>query len=76
MGRRLKSYVNALIDDNIDIVNSSNPIDEEALLILWMVRTITDAKSHNSYLKIISQSSKVEDYGTALFYLEELLKSG
>lgn len=76
MGRRLKSYLNALIADNIDYIKSQTSIDEEALLFLWMVHTITDAENHSAYLKIISLSSKVEDYGTALFYLEELLKTG
>ncbi|MEP3211329.1 MAG: alpha/beta hydrolase [Maribacter sp.] len=76
MGRRLKSYINALIADNIDMVKGASPIDEEALLFLWMVNTITDAKNYSPYLKIISLSAKVEDYGTALFYLEELLKIG
>jgi hypothetical protein len=76
MGRRLKGYVNALIADNIDIVNEAKPLDEEALLFLWMVSTITDSKEVSSFLKIISLSAKVEDYGTSLFYLEELLKTG
>jgi hypothetical protein len=76
MGRRLKSFVNALIADNIDFIKAQTSINEEALLFLWMVNTITDVKKYDSYLKIISLSSKVEDYGTALFYLEELLKAG
>lgn len=76
MGRRLKSYVNALIADVIDVVNNASPVDEEALLFLWMVNTITDTKNYSPYLKIISLSAKVEDYGTSLFYLEELLKNG
>lgn len=76
MGRRLKSYVNALVADNIDVVNAAETIDEEALLFLWMVNTITDVKNYAPYLKIIALSSKVGDYETALFYLEELLKAG
>jgi hypothetical protein len=76
MGRRLKGYLNALIADNIDIINAETPVDEEALNFLWMLNTITDAKSYQSYLNVISYSAKIEDYGTALFYLEELLKNG
>ncbi len=76
MGKRLKGYLNALIDDNIDVVKAADPIDEEALTFLWMVKTITDAKNATPYLKVISNSAKVEDYGTALFYLEELLRMG
>ena len=41
-----------------------------------MVKTITAPKVFDSYLKIISDSAKYEDFGTALFYLEELLKNG
>lgn len=76
MGRRLKLYLNALIADTIDVVNASSLVDEEALLFLWMIKTITDSQNYSPYLKIISLSAKVEDYGTALFYLEELLKNG
>lgn len=76
MSKRLKGFVNALVADNIDVVKAGVPIDEEALLLLWMLNTITDVKDYSSYLKIISLSAKVEDYGTSLFYLEELLKIG
>lgn len=76
MGRRLKGYLNALIADNIDALNTSATIDEEALTFLWMIHTITDPENHTPYLKVITSSSRVEDYGTALFYVEELLKNG
>jgi hypothetical protein len=76
MGKRLLGYVNALIEDNIDIVNSGNQVDQEVLSLLWMLKTITDPTDQSYYLKIISKSAKMEDYGTSLFYLEELLKKG
>ncbi|MEQ8219718.1 MAG: alpha/beta hydrolase [Arenibacter sp.] len=76
MGKRLLGYVNALIEDNIDIVNSGTQVDQEVLSLLWMLKTITDPTDHSYYLKIISNSAKMEDYGTSLFYLEELLKKG
>lgn len=76
MSKRLKGYVNALIADNVDLVKMDSPVDEEALNFLWMVNTVTDPTSYDPYLKIIAFNSKVEDYGTALFYLEELLKNG
>jgi hypothetical protein len=41
-----------------------------------MLKTITDPSDYSYYLKIISDSARYEDYGTALFYLEELLKNG
>ena len=76
MGVRLKSYLDALIDDNIDLIQSDTVVDEEALNFLWMLKTITTPEEYANYLKVISINAKVEDFGTALFYLEELLKIG
>ncbi len=76
MGARLKGYLNALIADNLDIINANIPVDEEAVTLLWMINTITDSSNALPYLKVISHSARVEDYGTALYYLEELLKIG
>lgn len=76
MGKRLKSYINALIEDNIDNVRFNENIDQEALIFLSMLKTISEPKDFDHYLTVISISSQNEDYGTALFYLEELLKKG
>ena len=76
MSSRLRGYINALISDNIDFVSADKNVDLEALNLLYMIKTITDPLEFTSFLKIISISSKMEDYGTALFYLEELLKNG
>ncbi|QBA64702.1 alpha/beta hydrolase [Muriicola soli] len=76
MGYRLLGFVNALVEDNIALEKAQDPLNEEALSYLWMVKTITAPKEFKNYLNIISDSSKYEDFGTALFYLEELLKNG
>jgi len=76
MGVRLLGFLNALVEDNINLELAQNPVNEEALSYLWMVKTITAPKEFDNYLKIISDSAKYEDFGTALFYLEELLKNG
>jgi len=76
MSSRLRGYINALISDNIDFVSADEEIDVEALNLLYMIKTITAPTEFEAYLKVISISSQMEDYGTALFYLEELLKSG
>ncbi len=76
MGARLEGYLNALIADNIDLIKLNSPLDEEALNFLWMLKTITSPDDFSYYLKVISLNAKVEDYGTALYYLEELLKRG
>ncbi|MEP2057022.1 MAG: alpha/beta hydrolase [Maribacter litoralis] len=76
MSSRLRGFINALVSDNIDFVSAQENVDFEALNLLYMMKTITSPKEFDAYLKVISISSKMEDYGTALFYLEELLKNG
>lgn len=50
--------------------------DIPAVVFLLMLRTIVNPTDYIAYLSVISYSSKVEDYGTALFYLEEAFKNG
>lgn len=76
MGIRLLAYLNALIEDNIDIEVAEDQVNDEILSFLWMIKTITEPDNFEYYLKIISDSAKYEDFGTSLFYLEELLKQG
>ncbi|MCJ7468092.1 MAG: alpha/beta hydrolase [Maribacter sp.] len=77
MGKRLHGYINALVEDNIDVIKlETAPLDLEALNFLYMLKTITAPNQYDAYLKVISNSSLMEDYGTALYYLEELLKKG
>ncbi|WP_394970572.1 alpha/beta hydrolase [uncultured Croceitalea sp.] len=76
MGKRLHAYLNALIEDNFEIVKAEKTIDDEALIFLSMLKTITEPKNYEYYLNVISLSSKYEDYGTARFYLEEAFKKG
>lgn len=72
MGKRLNGYVNALVEDNITLAEEE--ADKEGQLLLWMLKTITDPTDSGYYLKVIQESARIEDFGTALFYLEELLK--
>lgn len=76
MGKRLEGYINALVADNIDILKSGEPVDEEALNFLWMLNTVINPKEYTNYLNIISYNAKVNETSTALFYLEEVLKKG
>ncbi len=76
MGHRLKGFVNALAEDNIRIIASEEVVDEDALAFLYMLKTILEPENHEYYLKTISLSAKNDDFGTSLFYLEELLKKG
>lgn len=76
MGHRLKGFVNALAEDYIDIIASEKVVDEDALAFLYMLKTILEPDNYEYYLKTISLSAKNDDFGTSLFYLEELLKKG
>ncbi len=76
MGHRLLGFVNALALDNIGVIQSDSVVDEDALAFLYMLKTILDPDNFDYYLKTISLSAKNEDFGTALFYLEEALKKG
>lgn len=76
MGKRLKGFVNALVDDNIGLVKVQKIVDEEALVFLYMLKTLTAPQDFSHYFNVVSLASKNEDYGTALFYLEEALKKG
>lgn len=50
--------------------------DIPAVVFLLMLRTIVNPEDYVAYLAVISYSSKMEDYGTALFYVEALLENG
>lgn len=76
MGHRLLGFVNALAEDNIDMVQSDEVLDEDALAFLYMLKTILEPENFDYYLKTVSLSAKNEDFGTSLFYLEEALKKG
>lgn len=76
MGKRLLSYLNALVDDTIELEKNNEAVDEEALVFLLMLKTITQPDTFDNYLNVVSLSAKNEDYGTSLFYLEEALKKG
>lgn len=59
------------------MVSDAAKVDKEALNFLYMLKTIISPANHEAYFKVISLSSQLDDFGgAALFYLEELLKSG
>lgn len=76
MGNRLEGYITALVTDNLYMVQDREPVDVEALNFIWMLKTIITPKDFEAYLNVISLSARLDDYETALFYLEELLKQG
>lgn len=76
MGKRLIGFINAIVADQIDLFKANTTVDDEAVILLSMLKTIVAPKDYDYYLEVISLSSKYEEYGTAIFYLEELLKNG
>ncbi|GGG50264.1 hypothetical protein GCM10011414_19930 [Croceivirga lutea] len=76
MGKRLIGFINAIVADQIDLFKANAEVDDEAVILLSMLKTIVAPKDYNYYLDVIALSSKYEEYGTAIFYLEELLKNG
>ena len=76
LGQRLEGYLNALIKDYITAFSRAQEPDEDALIFLYMLKTITTPFDYENYLKVISYTAKYGDFGTANFYLEELLKKG
>lgn len=76
MGKRLEGYLNALMEDNLDILTQEKTVDLEAVNFIYMLKTITAPATVENYFAVISNSTILDDFGTALFYLEELLKTG
>ncbi len=76
LGERLDGYVNALVGDYIIAYGAGSKPDDDALIFLYMLKTITAPTEYDNYLKVISYTAKYGDFGTANFYLEELLKRG
>jgi hypothetical protein len=50
--------------------------DEDALIFLYMLKTVTAPLDFGNYLQVVSLTAKYGDFGTANFYLEELLRKG
>lgn len=73
---RLAGYLNALAEDYIAELKRDSVPDLGGLQFLYMLKTVIDPEDPQYYLDVISTASQVEDFGTALFYLEELLKRG
>ncbi|MCV6628362.1 MAG: hypothetical protein OIF50_00730 [Flavobacteriaceae bacterium] len=76
MGVLLRGELLLRIDQQIPIVENRRPLDDKLLDLLLMLKTVVYPDSYQAYLRIISMSSQREDFGTALFYTEELLKNG
>lgn len=75
MANRLKGLVNEMVKQKrLEFQKKRTPLEIE--LFTNMLQTIFDPTNYKAYKKIISLSAQDNDFGTALFYLEEMLKHG
>jgi hypothetical protein len=73
---RMEDFANALVLDYIELIKKTNPSDLPALLWLNMLKTLTNPKAPEAYMEVMSLATRLGDTGTALYYLEVLLKTG
>lgn len=74
MNKRLLAFVDALISDHLKkLVNEPK---DDSHIFLWVLQIMLNEKRYESYKNIISLSAENSDYGTAYYYLEEMLKNG
>lgn len=72
---RLKNYIVKSVEEKYDlfIVGQAS---KEQLLFVNILRTLVDPLNQEAHIEVISLSAKEGDYNAALFYLEELMKTG
>lgn len=75
MAKRIQNYVSELAVTHYAQLEENHASLEKKLLAN-MIATIFDPKNYPAYRKIITLSAQDNDFGTALFYLEEMLKHG
>lgn len=73
--QRLKGFVRTLVEDKYtEILQQNSKIEQ--LLFMNVLRTLVDPTNQQAFINAVSLSAKEGDDNAALFYLEELLKSG
>lgn len=72
---RLKMYVQGKVEDNYEFYAKNNASLEQ-LLFINTLRTLVQPDNQEAFINVISLSAKEGDTNAALFYLEELLRSG
>jgi hypothetical protein len=75
VAKRLKSYVQKRVEEKHSFY-SLNSGSLEQLLFINILRTLVDPNNQEAFVNVISLSAKEGDANAALFYLEELLRSG
>lgn len=75
MATRMQSRISVLADMHREILKDNHASLEKKLLVN-MIHTIFEPTNFKAYKNIISLSAEDDDFATALFYLEEMLKHG
>lgn len=72
---RLKGFAKTLVEDTYTEILQKKPKIEQ-LLFMNVLRTLVDPTNQQAFINAVSLSAKEGDENAAVFYLEELLKSG
>lgn len=73
--QRLKSFAQQKAEEKYDFYTQSNGSLEQ-LLFINILRTLVEPTNQDAFVQCISLSAKEGDVNAALFYLEELLRTG
>lgn len=73
--QRLKSFVQQKAEEKYDLYTQASGSLEQ-LLFINILRTLVRPDNQDAFLQCISLSAKEGDVNAALFYLEELLRTG
>lgn len=75
MALRLKDFISEYVNVTLqEMREKRTPL--ESKLVANMIQTIFDPRAYEAYRNIISLSAMDNDFSTAYFYLEEMLKHG
>lgn len=73
--QRLKSFMKSKVEQKYTLYSQNNGSLEQ-LLFINILRTLVNPENQEAFVNIISLSAKEGDDNAALFYLEELLRTG
>jgi len=78
---RSLSYLSAMVDDQRILLKDQgsdiDPLEKaEYERYLFMLKTLLHPGQYDPYLEVISRSAQIEDFGTALYYLDLLFQQG
>ena len=75
MAKRVEGFAKEIAETTRREFLNKNP-DLQNEMLVNMILTIFDPHNYNAYKRIVTLSSQDNDFETALFYFEEMLKNG